>query len=663
MVGVQHALVLPEENQASWRSTTERYRRAFTPLDIVYGIRKQNLNRYRDVSTIGVAGWMGADPVAHIRLVYPNVVRVDVIPANSPAELRAILDARAAHDDRYGALLNEDGHLYERFSIGWPCDANPARIIRGFYDGPDEELRHIGIDISASAGSLVRAGADGIVTHIARREDGLGFGAYLQVVSKHDGERYTLTYTDLADIEAQLGMEIERGQAIAKTASERTMLICQVDGGGTDVFRLPNIIDPTPLIFASELVIRTTGVWLRMRSAAGVDHPQVDSIRPGEIATTLEPHGETLQKLGIAGTWLHVANEAGNEGYSAAQFLEARRPRTYPNLPKQPRRNGTIRNTNDQLTGINLDIHNLRGHPNPERLGEIGWVRLKYNVSYDPRRRSYGNRDLESAYERHFPIFERYVRAGAKLIVIFSHQLYGEGANYYWPDMAHHSAKTISLWSAFIPHFAEMAGKAAAQFASSGIVSAYQIWNEQDTFPVNARAAVPIPPYSYAKLFAASHRAIRAQDPRAHILTGGHITGAGHGVSYARKTRDALPDGIRPDGLAFHAYGLGIGRQHSPYSIWGSLNDAIQNFDTVYGDLPLYITEWGVLDRQYFNETEAITQYARQFIGVLEKNRERVACACWYAWGHGMDNGYGLVDFGGQPNQPLYNYFVNYNPD
>ena len=70
-------------------------------------------------------------------------------------------------------------------------------------------------------------------------------------------------------------------------------------------------------------------------------------------------------------------------------------------------------------------------------------------------------------------------------------------------------------------------------------------------------------------------------------------------------------------------------------------------------NLPLYVTEWGVLDRQYFNETEAVTTYARQFMSVVEANRARVAAACWYGWGHGMDNGYGLVDFGGHPNQPL----------
>ncbi|MCY3935036.1 MAG: peptidoglycan DD-metalloendopeptidase family protein [Chloroflexi bacterium] len=658
MTIVTHGLVLPEENSEAWRSTAKRYQQAFPNLDIVLGVREHNLNRYRDITTIATAGWLNDDPLHHIQLVFRNVVRTDIIAAQTIAEFQAILDARAAHEDRFGALLNEDGHLRERFSIDWPSDANPARILRGFYDGPEADLRHIGIDIGSSAGSTIRAAAAGVVAHISRQEDGLGFGAYAQIVSRHDGKAYTLSYTQLDSIHLNLGEEVAAGQAIAHAAGERFTLICQSDAQGGDGFHIPNVIDPTPLLHWSDLIVRTTGVWLRIRSAAGTEHPQLDSIRPGEVAITLEPHGETLQKLGVEDSWLHVANENGTEGYAAARYLEARRPVAPPEGPPATQNGRQLPKTN--ITGVNLDIHNPRGRPDPARLGRIGWVRVKYNVSYDPKNRSYGNRDLEAAYERHFPVFERYVREGAKLIVIFTHQLYGEGANYYWPDMAKPSPGSTSRWTAFTPHFAEMAGRAAAQFASSGIVSAYQIWNEQDTFPAHARAAVPIPPYDYAKLFAATYRAIRAQDSQVHIISGGHITGAGAGVTYARKTRDSLPDDVRPDGLAFHAYGLGIGREHSPYSIWGKLSDAISSYDTVYGNVPLYITEWGVLDRQYFDETEAVTTYARQFMSVVEANRARVVAACWYGWGHGMDNGYGLVNFGGHPNQPLYEYLTNF---
>lgn len=656
MSTAKHALVLPEAEKEAWLNATKRYQRAFTHLAIVHGVREHNLNRYRDVSTIAAAGWMAGNPHRHIALVYPNVVRVDLIPAHSPTELQANLDARAANDDRFGALLNEDGHLRERFSLDWPSDANPARILRGFYAGPEEELRHIGIDISAAAGSVVRAAAAGSVTHISRQEDGLGFGAYAQIACPHDGHIYTLTYTHLSEINVNPGETLDIGQVIGRAAGERFTLICQDERENPEGFVLPHARDPAPLLHWRDLNIRTSGVWLRLRAAAGLEHPQVDSIRPGETVSTLETHGDTLMKLGVEDAWLHVANESGTEGYAAARYLEARRPRPQPNEDNHNGRQPPRAN----LTGINLDIHNPRGRPNPERLGQIGWVRLKYNVSFDPQRRSYGNRDLQAAYERHFPVFERYARAGAKLILIFTHQLYGEGANYYWPDMATHSSSTTARWKAFIPHFAEMAGRAAAQFASSGIISAYQVWNEQDTFPAHARAAVPIPAYDYAQLFADSYRAIRAQDSRAHIITGGHITGAGHGSLYARKTRDALPPDIRPDGLAFHAYGLGIGREHSPYCIWGKLSDAIDAFDRVYGDLPLYITEWGVLDRQYFEETEAVTTYARQFMSVVDANRARIATACWYGWGHGMDNGYGLVNFGGHPNQPLYEYLTNF---
>ena len=164
--------------------------------------------------------------------------------------------------------------------------------------GPKRIWRHIGIDIGSSAGSVVRAGAAGTVAHISRQEDGLGFGPYAQISSRHDDKTYTLTYTHLDNINLNLGEEVSVGQAIASAAAERFTLICQSEGDGAEGFLLPHVRDPAPMLHWRDLVMRTTGVWLRIRAAAGTDHPQVDSIRPGEIATTLEPHGETLQKLG-----------------------------------------------------------------------------------------------------------------------------------------------------------------------------------------------------------------------------------------------------------------------------------------------------------------------------------------------------------------------------
>lgn len=305
------------------------------------------------------------------------------------------------------------------------------------------------------------------------------------------------------------------------------------------------------------------------------------------------------------------------------------------------------------MTGVNLDVFDPVGHPNAFELGKIGWVRLVYNVSYNPANQSYGNIDLLAARQRYQPYLEQYTQAGYKVILALTHQTFGEGAGYNWADMDE------AAWNDFVPQFAEVAGQIAEQYRESGLVSVYQIWNEQDMPPEMAYASVPMPPATYAQLLAQTIPSVRAADPSAFVITGGHISGAQRGAVYARTVLEALPDDVRPDGIAFHPYGLGVTQlDDQGFVPFGAIDEMIDSFSAVLPDAPVWITEWGVLDRPEAS-ADTVAQYATNLIARLgTKYTGKVAAAVWYAWADGMANGYGLVDASGHPKQPLYNLFL-----
>jgi hypothetical protein len=197
----------------------------------------------------------------------------------------------------------------------------------------------------------------------------------------------------------------------------------------------------------------------------------------------------------------------------------------------------------------------------------------------------------------------------------------------------------------------------ARRYTGRGIV--YQVWNEQDTAPANAAAAVPMQPADYAKLLAATVRAIRVIDPGAKVITGGHVTGPGSGKAYCQATFAAIPADARPDGIAVHPYGRGAPGANPRYAPFGRLDDEINAYAPLLPGAPIYFTEWGVLDKPT-DPTAAVATYASGFLNHIRQNyRRRVAAAIWYAWADTMHNGYGLVDRSDQPKQPLYDVFLD----
>ena len=108
MSSISHALVLPDENFEAWLAVARPYAQAFERVAIVRSPAGNNLNRYRNVTAVQAPRvWFEGDALRHIRRVYPMVVRVDVIPAQTPTELNTILQARISAGDRYGEQQNK----------------------------------------------------------------------------------------------------------------------------------------------------------------------------------------------------------------------------------------------------------------------------------------------------------------------------------------------------------------------------------------------------------------------------------------------------------------------------------------------------------------------------------------------------------------------------
>lgn len=642
---ISHALVLPDVNFESWLAVVKPYLTSFERVAVIRSPGGNDLNRYRNVTAVQAPKtWFQDDAHAHIRRAYPMVVRVDVIAARTPQELSPIIAERVKNKDRYGEKSNSPVHIYDRFILEYPTDARPARITRPFSTLTDQNPdTHEGIDLYAPPGAKVFAGAAGKVATISTQPTALGYGQYVQISSQMGGLTYLVTYGYLQNIRVKTGQDVAAGAHIAdaRADGEFIKIVVQNPPGGLSGFALPSIVDPTPMLYWQGIQLRPIKSGLRVRSLPSTDGEIIKQLGLSDILEPLEPHGRTLAKVGREEQWLRVRTADGKEGHTAAWMLEARGKYD----PKGPFAGVNI-------TGMNLDIYNRNGRPDPRSLGTIGWVRLKFNVSFNPDNGTYGNRDINAAYNRYRPIYEAYAKAGRKVLVVLTHQLFGEGAGYNWNQM------DSGRWgNEFIPQYADFAHRTAKLFAGQDIVHVYQVWNEQDTRPEDGRAAVPIPAVDYAKMLTQTIQAIRSADPKAFIITGGHIRGAGEGGNYAEATIRAMPGTIRPDGIAFHPYGLGP--SSSPYSIHGRLETAIERFGSILPGKPVWITEWGVLDRQDFDETEQVAQYAKGFLDIIRSRyNDRVAAAIWYAYAKGMDNGYGLVDREGRALKPLYDLYL-----
>ncbi len=642
---ISHAIVLPNRDFAAWLDATRPYINAFDRVAVIRSPAGNDLNRFRNITAVQAPlEWRDDDALAHIRRMYVSVVRVDVIDVRTPDELRAVLQRRINNDDRYGEIDNIPRHVFDRFILEWPTKARPARIEKSFAaSGVDVNE---GFDVTAPAGTEITAAAPGTVSKIVTHNDTLDYGPYIQIATPHEGKTYVVTYAGVRATVA-LNRPLSAGDVIGTAVGPTVKIVTQqFPDGGTNVLNIPNVVNPTMMIYRQGLRLRPTVRGLRVRSRNGLHGEVVGSVSPGDVIESREIHGRTLAKVGTEGEWVRVYMSGARDAFIAGWFLEAFSvDEAASAIPDAP------------LPGINLDIDHPRGNPPVDTLKNLGWVRLLYNVSLNPTKphgdtHRHGNTDLDFTFNRYRPHLEAYKAAGLKTILVFTHQTFGEGQGYVWHQMDR------GQWRDHAAKFFDIVRRIARQFAGTGLITAYQIWNEQDTEPEHGRAAVPVPVEDYAHLLAGTIQAIRESDTDTFIITGGHVTGEGTGVAYAQKTLNLLPAGIKPSGIAFHPYGKGpSGSRFAPF---GPMDNIISRFARVMPGAPLWITEWGVLDVQGKDELAGqVTQYANANLNTMRLGFPgMIACACWYAYADGMDNGYGMVNFSNQPKQPFFDAYL-----
>jgi hypothetical protein len=636
---ISHAFVIPDQNFQDWLAVLRPYLTAFPRVAVVRGPGGNNLNRYRDVSAVAApATWFQGDPVAHIRRVYPLVVRVDVLAAATPAALAPLLAARIAANDRFGERAPTTGHIHDRFVLAWPLGLRPMRIVTPFPVGAGAAAQEPGLVLAARAGVPVLAPVGGTVTRqwTSAAPDARGLRHVIELTARHEGRTYVVTLAGVVDLTRPVGAAVEVGEALGNAAGDTLRMIVQAPGQGSTIGGVPAVIDPSPLLYIAELRLRPTANRLRLRTLPQADSDIIGFVDAWDRLETNERHARVLTRVGQAGQWLKLRTPDGRDGYCAAWFLEA--------ITKSD--GSAFAGVNP--VGINLDRLHPLGQPEPNALGTLGWVRYAYNVSNNR-----GSQDIAAAYARYLPVAQRYAGAGMKVCFTITHQTYGEGRNEFWPwrDM------TAERWEQLIVRLADMVSQIAAQWAGQGLVHVWQIWNEQDA-PPDAQASVAMPAAIYSRMLAALIPAIRAVDPTVTIISGGHTGGPGRGAPYARQAIAALPDDVHLDGIAFHPYGRWI-EPHPLYAPFGMIDESIRAYGEVLPGVPLWITEWGLLDQMNLPPAE-VADFAIRFIQRLKAQYAReVAAMIWYAWAESMHNGYGIVDAQGRPRPPLTEAFVN----
>ena len=632
-----HAFVLPGQDFDEWLDALRPYLEKFEGVTVVRSPAGDDLNRYRNVTAVQAPlTWWQDSALKHIRRIYPQVVMVDVIEAGTPQQLAPILQRRIHLEDRYGHEGSGPQHIFDRFALGWPVDSRLLTVLGRYNARRRSGDLYESLDLQTRPGADVLCAAAGKAAAIYGDDNELGYRALIQVETLVEGERFITTYEGIKNPKVKLDDQVRPGQVMAQSQSGRLRVIVQNPPKGTTLFQLDNLVNPRDYLHIPELRVRPTVNGLRVRALPGLHSDVRGMAHSWDLLEPLEHHGRAVEKIGLRSKWLKVRSPSGLRGYALAWHLEA-----------TTRHYGAEVFPGVNPVGVNLDVYHPLGRPKPSRLGVLGWLRFGYNVSNWT-----GSQDIEAALGRYLPLMEAYRRAGYRIIFTTSHQTYGEGRSEFWPW----SQMTDAKWDRLTERFAAMMHSIARQWAGRDLVHAWQIWNEQDV-PIGSQSAVPMPARNYTRLFAHAHRAIRSADSRVQILTGGFASGPNRGSAYARQLVQNLPADIEPDGIAFHPYGRGV-NGHPAYAPFGHIDEMVWVYSEVMPRKPLWITEWGVLDRAG-DSVHEVNGYASSFIRHLQQRYAgKIAVMIWYAWAQGMHNGYGIVDGASMPRPPLSDTFL-----
>lgn len=187
-----------------------------------------------------IVGWFGQN--------YPNVM-LDPIEAPTPEDLKAVLAARLAANDRYGRLS-------KAFRLAWPTEY--PKITQPFGANPDIYRRwnlpgHEGVDIRAPDGARIFACAAGTVFQVHDGRDNHPYGVHVRI---QHADGYQTIYAHLREALVQVNDVVKAGQVIGLADStgnsSGSHLHLTLKKAGATAAGLTNyrsdIIDPTPFL-------------------------------------------------------------------------------------------------------------------------------------------------------------------------------------------------------------------------------------------------------------------------------------------------------------------------------------------------------------------------------------------------------------------------------
>ncbi len=247
-------LLLPKENYYDWVGAAKDYVMKF---GANLTADPDSAGRYMTPQqVITVAGLPNGYPAqgdiqAWFQKNYPSL-RVDYVPAASPAAFQAALQARITANSRYGQAS-------EPLKLLWPSDF--PQLLLGFGANPEVYRRsglpgHEGLDIRAPRGAKVYACAEGTVVGVEAYTGDPNRQPYGTSLRLQHRDGYATLYAHLQQVSAQVGAAVKAGQVIGlagATGSTRGDYVhVSLMKQGATAARLTNypndLVDPTPFV-------------------------------------------------------------------------------------------------------------------------------------------------------------------------------------------------------------------------------------------------------------------------------------------------------------------------------------------------------------------------------------------------------------------------------
>jgi hypothetical protein len=308
-----------------------------------------------------------------------------------------------------------------------------------------------------------------------------------------------------------------------------------------------------------------------------------------------------------------------------------------------------------QSLEFGINIHPSHGHgwaltdANRE-LTQIGWVRFPFTSS------PVHFNTLEAAFSFFDPVIEAYHKAGVKICLVLTHEMYGEAAGFDWNNM------DSARWAVFSASFATVAERVIRRYGAK--VAAFELWNEGDTMPGNP-AAVHFPPADFARLLDRVAPLVKTHAPKSKLVLGGLVMmqGAQGGVEYVLGIRNALNGRLPLDAIGLHPYGKGAPNDRTVFSRLGNIGEDLALFEKALPKMPLWLTEVGALgthDPAYWDDAAL---YMRNLYTYLAREHaDSTPVVMWYALSDSMDLAQktnGLFTLDGSRKPHLYDTFFS----